>query len=118
MDFSLKPETTAAAIAALRTAIAELLTRQHGHGHWSSKVSGKEVLYALGTSRVFVAREGTEILATLRLATKKPWTIDTSYFAARRRLGIAPTDLKARWKSGATDFCLPCERHWRENETT
>ncbi|MCI0696617.1 hypothetical protein L0337_32020 [candidate division KSB1 bacterium] len=67
-------------------------------------------------SRVFAVRDGTEILATLRLATKKPWAIVTSYFTACRRPGIAPNALKARWKSGASDFCLPCERHWREDE--
>lgn len=31
-------------------------------------------------SRVFVATEGAAIVATLRLATKKPWAIDTGYF--------------------------------------
>jgi GNAT superfamily N-acetyltransferase len=29
---------------------------------------------------VFVAREGDEIVATLRLTTRKPWAIDASYF--------------------------------------
>ena len=37
------------------------------------------------TSQVFVAREGTEIIATFQLTTKKPWAIDTSYFADCRR---------------------------------
>jgi len=36
-------------------------------------------------SRVFVARDSAEILATLRLATKKPWAIDTSYFTTCRQ---------------------------------
>ena len=31
-------------------------------------------------SRVFVARDGNSVIATLRLATKKPWAIDKSYF--------------------------------------
>jgi GNAT superfamily N-acetyltransferase len=51
-------------------------------------------------SRVFVARAGTEIVATLRLATKKPWAIDTSYFASCRKplylLGMAVTPAKQR----------------------
>jgi len=87
MDFTLQPATAddAAAIAELRTAVAEHLTRQYGRGHWSSTVSEKGVLYALRTSRVFVARDGNEILATLRLATKKPWAIDTSYFTTCRK---------------------------------
>jgi GNAT superfamily N-acetyltransferase len=33
---------------------------------------------------VFVARQGDEIVGTLRLATKKPWAIDTSYFTKCR----------------------------------
>ena len=37
------------------------------------------------TSRVYVARKGGEIVATLRLATKKPWAIDTSYFTPIER---------------------------------
>jgi len=32
-------------------------------------------------SRVYVARQGGEIVGTFRLATKKPWAINTSYFA-------------------------------------
>ena len=32
-------------------------------------------------SRVFLAREGREIIATVRLTTKKPWAIDPDYFA-------------------------------------
>lgn len=36
-------------------------------------------------SRVLIARRGTRIVATLRLATKKPWAIDTAYFSAATR---------------------------------
>ena len=36
-------------------------------------------------SQVYVARDGAEIVATLRLATKKPWAIDTRYFTACSR---------------------------------
>lgn len=75
----------ASAIAALRTGVAERLTRDYGQGHWSSAVSEKGVLHALRTSRVFVARHGARILATLRLATKKPWAIDRTYFTEVRK---------------------------------
>jgi GNAT superfamily N-acetyltransferase len=49
------------------------------------------------TSRVFVARAGTEIVGTLRLTTKKPWAIDTSYFTSCGQplyllaMAVAPT---------------------------
>jgi GNAT superfamily N-acetyltransferase len=75
----------AGSLAELHTAVAEHLTSLHGHGPWSSKVSEKGVLYAMRTSQVLVARLGAEIVGTLRLATKKPWAIDTSYFSPCRR---------------------------------
>jgi GNAT superfamily N-acetyltransferase len=75
----------AQAIAKLLTAVADRLTREFGRGHWSSTTSEKGVLYALRTSRVFVARKRTKVVATLRLATKKPWAIDRSYFTDCQR---------------------------------
>jgi GNAT superfamily N-acetyltransferase len=73
-------EADAPAIAERRTSVAEHLTRQFGKGHWSSCVTEKSVLRGLRTSRVLVARNNREIIGTLRLATKKPWAIDLSYF--------------------------------------
>jgi GNAT superfamily N-acetyltransferase len=67
-------------IAALRNAAAEALTRRYGKGHWSSTASEKGVRYDLRTSTVWVVRSRGRIIATLRLATRKPWAIDTSYF--------------------------------------
>ncbi len=71
----------AAALAALHTAVASHLTEVYGSGPWSSKTTEKGVLYAMRISQVYVARLGTEIVGTLRLATKKPWAIDASYFS-------------------------------------
>jgi GNAT superfamily N-acetyltransferase len=102
MRFSFRPGTVddAVTLAALHTAVAEHLTQRYGRGPWSSKTSAKGVLHAMRTSRVFVAREGSKIVATLRLATKKPWAIDTSYFAACGRplylLGMAVTPTRQR----------------------
>jgi len=73
------------AIASLRTAVAGHLTREYGRGHWSSCPSEKSVLRGLRTSRVLVARDGSGIVGTLTLATKKPWAIDTAYFTAVRK---------------------------------
>jgi ribosomal protein S18 acetylase RimI-like enzyme len=72
----------AAAIAALRAAAADQLTREYGRGHWSSIVSEKAVMRSLEKPGVFVAREGAKVIAVLRLSTTKPWAIDTSYFTA------------------------------------
>jgi GNAT superfamily N-acetyltransferase len=87
MEATLIPATTrhAKAIANLRTAVHERLTRDFGPGPWSSAVTEKGVLYALRTSRVFIARDGRTITGTLQLAVKKPWAIDRSYFSKCER---------------------------------
>jgi GNAT superfamily N-acetyltransferase len=69
-----------AKLAALHAAVAEHLTARHGHGVWSSRTTEKGVLYAMRHSQVFVLTDGATIIATFRLATRKPWAIDTSYF--------------------------------------
>lgn len=78
-------EADAEAIAALRTAVADRLTNEHGHGHWSGVVTEKAVLRAVRSACVLVARSGGRIVGTLRLATKKPWAIDRKYFTQVRR---------------------------------
>jgi GNAT superfamily N-acetyltransferase len=87
MNVSLTVATTAdaQAIAKLHTAVAERITRDFGRGHWSSAMSEKGVLFALRSSRVFVARKRAKVIATLQLATKKPWAIDKSYFSNSQR---------------------------------
>jgi GNAT superfamily N-acetyltransferase len=70
----------AEAIATLRTAAADDLTRRYGDGHWSSTVSPRGVLRGIRDSRILVARVGDAIVGTLRLAAKKPWAVDTAYF--------------------------------------
>ena len=82
MRFSLHPATAedAVPLAALHTAVADHLTSKHGRGPWSARTSEQGVLYALRASRVFVAREGNEIVGALRLTTRKPWAIDASSF--------------------------------------
>ena len=75
----------AAAVAAVRNAAADGLTRGHGRGHWSGYISNEGVLRGINTSRVLVARAGDEVIGTLRLATKKPWAIDPNHFAPSKR---------------------------------
>lgn len=78
-------DTDAPAIASLRSAAAQRLTRDYGRGHWSSCATDKSVLRAIQTSRVLVARDRARVVGTLTLATKKPWAIDTSYFREVRK---------------------------------
>jgi GNAT superfamily N-acetyltransferase len=83
--FQLATEKDAAELAGLHAAAAEHLTAKHGRGPWSVATSEKRVLQAMRASRVYIARQGAEIVGTLRLATKKPWAIDTSYFSKCQR---------------------------------
>lgn len=75
----------AAGIAAVRNAAAAHLTELHGAGSWSGSISERGVTRGINTSRVLIAQDGDEIVGTLRLATRRPWTIDTAYFAAVER---------------------------------
>ena len=70
----------AAAIAAVRIAAAERLTRDFGEGHWSAHTNEAAVLRDIKMSHVLALRDGGHIVGTLALQTKKPWAIDLSYF--------------------------------------
>jgi GNAT superfamily N-acetyltransferase len=82
-DISISAATArdARPLAALRTAVAQEMTRQFGEGHWSTCPSKAEVVRQLRASHVLVARRGTEIIGTVRLARALPWAIDSSCFA-------------------------------------
>jgi GNAT superfamily N-acetyltransferase len=69
-----------AALAALRTAVANHLTRQFGKGHWSAPVSERGAALALRHAKVLLLRDGGVLAGTVRLANKKPWAIDKTYF--------------------------------------
>jgi ribosomal protein S18 acetylase RimI-like enzyme len=75
----------APAIAAIHNATAGALTAQYGDGPWSSLIAERSVLLALRHARVRVGRAGRRIHTVLRLATKKPWAIDASYFSPVKR---------------------------------
>jgi len=86
LSFAEAAAEDAAAIAEMRTAVGAHLTTKHGRGPWSSAVSERGVLLGLHAhSRVLVARSGGVLLGSLRLASKKPWAIDPTYFTAVRR---------------------------------
>jgi GNAT superfamily N-acetyltransferase len=107
-SFKLATADDAAALSALHTVVADDLTHVYGLGKWSTRTSEKGVLHAMRTSRVFVARAGIEIVATLRLATRKPWAIDTRYFTPCSRplylVGMAVTP--ERQRQGFGGKCL------------
>ena len=75
----------AGAIAGLQNAAAGALTARFGPGHWSSLVNEREAALAQRHGRVRVGRDGKHILTVLRLAPKKPWSIDVSFFTPVER---------------------------------
>jgi ribosomal protein S18 acetylase RimI-like enzyme len=79
-----RPED-APAIAALHNAAAGALTARFGEGHWSGLVTERSALLAQRHARVRVGVVKRRILTVLRLATKKPWAIDVTYFTPVRR---------------------------------
>ena len=95
-------------IVALREAVAAKLTAQYGRGPWSGVSTERGVLFDMRTSRVFVARQNSRLVATARLTTKKPWAIDPSYFSVCDRplyllsMAVAP-DLQ---RQGIGRLCL------------
>ena len=84
MRFAAATPAAAPAIAALRTATAVALTARYGYGHWSSCASESAVLFDLRVPIVCAGWQDDRLLATFRLATKRPWAIDASYFSDAR----------------------------------
>ena len=72
-------------IAALQNAAAGALTARFGDGHWSSLATEHSAALAQRRARVRIGRSGKRVLTVLRLATKKPWAIDVSYFTPVKR---------------------------------
>lgn len=95
--FSLATEEDAVEIAALRTAVGEHLTARFGKGHWSGGPSVRGMRHGLRGSKILLAHRARKLVGTLRLATKKPWAIDTRYFVPVARplylhdMAVAPS---------------------------
>ena len=93
VSISAAKKADAAALAALRSAVAQDMTRQFGQGHWSACPSKAEVLRQLRASQVLVARQDAELIGTVRLVRAMPWAIDSSAFTPVRQalyvLGLA-----------------------------
>jgi GNAT superfamily N-acetyltransferase len=85
VTFTLAGSGDAAELAALRSAAARALTLRFGEGPWSTEPSERGVVRDFRNADVWVARKGKVIVGTFRLATKKPWAIDTTYFTECRR---------------------------------
>lgn len=78
-------DADASIIAGLQNACAGALTAKYGEGHWSSLVTERGALHSQRHARIRLGRSGKRVLTVLRLATKKPWAIDVSYFTPVKR---------------------------------
>jgi GNAT superfamily N-acetyltransferase len=81
LDLSASQASDAGELAALHRAVAQDLTLRFGHGHWSYEPTETSLTRAINTSYVLVARHGGVIIGSFELQTRKPWSIDRSYFA-------------------------------------
>jgi GNAT superfamily N-acetyltransferase len=70
----------ARALVALRTSVAEDMTRKFGEGHWSARPTRADVVRQLRASQVLVARAGEELVGTVRLVRVLPGVVDSSAF--------------------------------------
>ncbi|HEX6879233.1 MAG TPA: GNAT family N-acetyltransferase [Terriglobales bacterium] len=89
VTFDIASASDAPELAQLHRAVAERLTSDFGQGFWSSSPSERAILSDMRMPklcRILAGRaNGGTIVAVLRLATKKPWSIDTNYFTPVRR---------------------------------
>jgi GNAT superfamily N-acetyltransferase len=103
MPITLEPASDADVdeLVTLRNEVASNLTERFGQGHWSSFVSEKSLRYSMRFGTLYVARDGGSLIATVSLAKRKPWSIDTSDFTACTRplyltsMAVAP-DLQGK----------------------
>jgi ribosomal protein S18 acetylase RimI-like enzyme len=82
MAVRLAPATPAdsRAIAALRNASAVQLTKEFGHGPWSSEATEDGVRRRMQTATIYLHRRGASLIAMLALSTRKPLAIDPTCF--------------------------------------
>ena len=86
LSFAVAVEGDADELAALHARAGEELTRLYGQGHWSLYEKVKGVLRGITTARTVCAHQSGQIVGTYRLATKKPWAIDLTYFTPVRKV--------------------------------
>src|SRR4051812_33755728 len=87
MALKLQPATPedAEAIAALRNAVSDDLTFRHGRGWWTGHCTTAGVLFDVRNAMLFAALQRGEVVASLRLATRKPWAVKLASFSKARR---------------------------------
>ena len=118
LTFRLAGPSDAAVLAALRGAAARELTKQFGKGHWSAEPSERGVVADLRHAEVWMAKRGSVVVGTFRLATKKPWAIDRSYFTGCKRpiyltnMAVRPADQHRGVGRHCLEYAVDRVREW------
>jgi len=111
-------EADALAIAALRSATADRLSAEFGQGHWSHPASEKGVLLGMKHARVLIMIDNGRVVGTLRLAPRKPWAIDPSYFTMVDRalyltdMAVAPAAQRTGVGRELLEHAVAAARGW------
>ena len=106
------------AIAGLHNAAAGALTARFGAGHWSSLMTERGAAASQRHARVRLGRIEKRIVTVLRLATKKPWAIDVSYFTPVKRplyltgMTVSVTHQRQGLGRQAMDDAIAVARAW------
>jgi GNAT superfamily N-acetyltransferase len=100
------------AITRLRRLVAVTLTERLGDGPWSWSAPERGVRAQLKKSAIFVVRSGPDLIATLRLTSKRPWAIDPTYFTTvDRPLYLTDMAVDPAWqRRGIGRGCLIAAR--------
>ena len=100
-------------IVAVTRAAGEDLARRHGNGVWLGGVSEGMERYNIGRpkfSRTLIARSNGKAVGIARLATKKPWAIDVSYFTkCAKPLYLTGIAVHPRWQGKGVGRLLLAE---------
>jgi GNAT superfamily N-acetyltransferase len=108
LDLAIATRDDAEAVAQVRVAAAGALTAAHGHGHWSGEATRAGVVVGMLHAQVWLARHDGEPVATFRLSTRKPWSIDRARFpACARPLYLTDMAIVPAWqRRGVGRRCL------------
>jgi len=92
-----------------------------GSAHGRRRTVRRGIEFRMKTGRVFIARERGRIVATLRLATRKPWAIDKSYFTPVKRplyltdMAVMPARQRRGIGRSILEDALRIARQWPAN---
>ena len=85
MSFRFATQEDVPSILRLRLACDADQARRFGTNRWVTTISEKSVARGLRSSRVLIAERDEQVVAMLRMETKKPWAVDLRYFTPVRK---------------------------------